>query len=235
MSGQSKNDPRLMSYNAVRRAVGLVGLGLPLSLYLYARLAGDMQPSISEFYYTAMGDVLVGALSAIGIFLIAYKGYPREAGERLSDRVVATVAGLGAIGVALFPTSNKTGTTCTPQDCIQTGITGHPEWLHLDSAAVFFIAMALFCFFLFPKGNLKAGKSRLGSPANVIYFVCGTLIVVAIGAMALFWLVSEPTKLVWGQNNYIFWFETLGVVAFAVSWLTKGKIIAGLRALGVRP
>ncbi|MFV2038602.1 MAG: hypothetical protein ACC646_13515, partial [Paracoccaceae bacterium] len=150
MSVQTKNDPRLMSYNAVRRAVGLVGLGLPVSLYLYARLARDMQPSISEFYYTAMGDILVGALSAIGVFLIAYKGYPREKGERLSDLVLATFAGLGAIGVALFPTSNKTGTTCAPSACVQTGITGHPEWLHLGSAAVVFTAMALFCFFLFP-------------------------------------------------------------------------------------
>ncbi len=84
---ETTKDPRIMGYNSVRRALGLVGLGLPASLIFYALIVpGGMQPSISEFYYTAMGDVLVGSLCAIGIFLIAYKGYAREPGEKRAIR-----------------------------------------------------------------------------------------------------------------------------------------------------
>ena len=68
----------VLSYLAVRQCLGLLGLSLPVSLYLYARVfGGAMQPSISEFYYTSMGDWLVGTLCAIGVFLFAYKGYAR--------------------------------------------------------------------------------------------------------------------------------------------------------------
>ena len=53
----------VMSYLAVRRALGLLGIALPLALYAYARPFGyGMQPSISEFYHTQMGDVVVGSL-----------------------------------------------------------------------------------------------------------------------------------------------------------------------------
>lgn len=72
-------DAPVPSHLAVRRALGLLGLALPASLCLYARpLDYGMQPSIPEFYHTRMGDFLVGCLVGIGIFLIAYKGYPQQ-------------------------------------------------------------------------------------------------------------------------------------------------------------
>ena len=191
MSNNSSPDPRVMGYRAVRRALGIVGLGLPISLYVYAKLADNMQPSVSAFYYTEMGDILVGALCAIGIFLIAYKGYPRKKGERLSDRVVATIAGAGAIGVALFPTPYKGDTLCQTGACVNTGITSHPDWWHYGSAGVFFVCLALL----------------------------------------LYWRVSEQTKDVLAGYYYVFWFEALAIAAFAASWLTKGKSLAGLKSL----
>lgn len=32
-------------------------------------------------------------------------------------------------------------------------------------------------------------------------------------------------------GNFVFWFETLGVFAFATAWLTKGNIIGGVANL----
>ncbi|NKW72012.1 DUF998 domain-containing protein [Rhodobacteraceae bacterium R_SAG10] len=231
MSNNSSPDPRVMGYLAVRRALGIVGLGLPISLYVYAKLADNMQPSVSAFYYTEMGDIMVGALCAIGIFLIAYKGYPRKKGERLSDRVVATIAGAGAIGVALFPTPYKGDTLCQTGACVNTGIPSHPDWWHYGSAGVFFVCRALFCFFLIPKGARNDDNSVAWTRANLIYFTCGSLIVFSILALLLYWRVSEQTKDVLAGYYYVFWFEALAIAAFAASWLTKGKSLAGLKSL----
>ena len=66
----------VISYMNLRRAIGFIGVGLPFALLLgefiirsfYANAAGP-QPSISEYYYTAMRGVFVGSMCAIGTFL----------------------------------------------------------------------------------------------------------------------------------------------------------------------
>lgn len=244
------DDARVLSYLAVRRALGLLGIVLPAALYVYARLLGyGMQPSISEFYHTHMGDFLVGCLIAIGIFLIAYKGYPRQEGEALSDQVVSTVAGLGAIGVAMFPVVPPDLLACPPGaafsvadtdpvrivTCPVQGFVTHWTafaWIHFASAAVFFVCLAIFCFFLFPKGDLRPdGRIDWKAPNNRIYLICGILILASIGFVGAYALSPPETQALLGRHNYIFWCETVGVVAFAVSWLTKGKLRRGIAEL----
>lgn len=237
------DDPQVMSYLAVRRALGLLGLALPVALYAYARLFGyGMQPSISEFYHTHMGDVLVGSLVAIGVFLIAYKGYPRQPGEAFSDRWVATIAGLGAIGVALFSAVPPTLTEC-PADAIYppegTPIQGAVThwcsfaWIHFASAAVFFICLAIFCFRLFPRGDTHPdGSIDWTTAKNRIYFVCGVAILVSIAALLVYALVGDGAKEALRRFHYVFWWETVGVIAFAISWLTKGKIVQAVTGSG---
>src|SRR6266699_115645 len=73
-------DPRIISYQTLRRAVGFIGVGLPFVLALGDILIfhGDgVRRSVSSYYHTPMRGVLVGALWAIGVFLFAYKGYDR--------------------------------------------------------------------------------------------------------------------------------------------------------------
>lgn len=243
-------DARVLSYLAVRRALGLLGLILPGALLGYAVLLGyGMQPSISEFYHTHMGDFLVGCLIAIGIFLIAYQGYPRQPGEALSDRWVSTVAGLGAIGVALFPVVPPDLAACPPGasfgvvetdplrtvTCPVQGFVRHWTafaWIHFGSAAVFFLCLAAFCFFLFPKGDRTPdGRIDWRAPNNRIYLICGILIVASIGFLGAYAVSPSQTQMLLGSYNYVFWWETVGVVAFAVSWLTKGKLRHGIATL----
>jgi hypothetical protein len=239
-------DARVLSYLAVRRALGFLGLLLPAALYLYARVLGyGMQPSISEFYHTHMGDFLVGCLVAIGVFLIAYKGYPRQPGESFSDQWVSTIAGLGAIGVAFFPVVPLDLAACppggvfpivadTPRDLtcpIQGFVTHwtHFAWIHFASAAVFFLCLAVFCFFLFPKGDLKPdGSIDWSAPNNRVYLICGSLLVASIVFLGLYAVLPASAKATLGGFHYIFWWETVGVVAFAISWLTKGKLRKGV-------
>lgn len=73
----------------MQQLLGYLGLALPISMILYAMMSGTgLQPSISDFYFTPMGDVLVGTLCAIGVFLLCYRGYAPLIRQRISDRQV---------------------------------------------------------------------------------------------------------------------------------------------------
>ncbi|KIT16690.1 DUF998 domain-containing protein [Jannaschia aquimarina] len=238
VSSSADHDELVSSFLAVRRALGLAGLSLPILLYGHARFwpGGQMQPSISEFYHTVMGDILVGVLVAIGLFLIAYVGHRPQKGDKLTDWWVSTVAGVGAIGVALIP-ALPAGTDCDafpPPEVVQ-GFVGH--WctplgaLHFISAAVFFLAMALICLFLFPKN--AAGEVRyFDEPGNATYLACGIALIASIVGLAIFFFIAD-TDLgqALAERNIVFWLETLGVLAFAIAWLTKGNILAGVGSL----
>ena len=234
-SSSAGHDELVASFLAVRRALGLAGLALPLLLYIDARLlpGGQMQTSISAFYHTPMGDVLVGILVAIGIFLITYMGHKPNKGDRLTDWWVSTIAGIGAIGVALFPTlpSEADCASFEPPTVIQGIVIHWCQWwgpIHFVSAIVFFVCMALFCLCLFPK-NAKGEVHYFDEAGNTTYFVCGVLLLAAIGGLLLYFFIRNTSL---GQSlgaaNFVFWFETLGVVAFAVAWLTKGNLIGGV-------
>lgn len=226
---QRQANALVMEYIHVRQALGYLGFFLPLSLLGYGLLSGHgMQSSISAFYYTHMGDVLVGTLCAIGIFLFAYKGYARRRGEVLSDKWLARSAGLGAMGVALFPVHPAAHQPQLAQiSTINLGIEHHPDLLHFASAAVFFACMALFCICVFTKGSRDEHGAPLWDADRVIYTSCGGLIIAAMLAM-LPYSLSDNIKATLAPYNYIFFCETIGVFAFATAWLCKGK---GLRLL----
>src|SRR5258708_1137366 len=100
-------DSLVMSYLGLRKAIGIIGLMLPFLLAIGnffaqpllrdAKPLRGLQDSISHYYYTDMGNVFVGSLCAIGIFLLSYRGYEKH------DRVAGTLACIFAVGVALFP------------------------------------------------------------------------------------------------------------------------------------
>ena len=170
MTNEATEDPRIIGYNSVRRALGLLGLALPVTLFFYGLTITDNKPtSISDFYHTEMGDFLVGSLCAIGIFLIAYRGYSRG-GEFFGDNWVAILAGAGAIGVALFPTPYKFGEICNGADCHVTGFTFDTECLHILSTCVFFACLAIFCFVLFPKGTRDENSRAHKQVENLTYY-----------------------------------------------------------------
>lgn len=241
------DDPRLdLHFLAVRQGIGLLGLILPLALYIYGRSGtGRMQPSISEFYYTAMGDVFMGCLVAIGVFLISYRGYrAKPARFPLGDRGTSIIAGLAALGVALLPAGvDPVVARCivaaapgpcagtAPDPTLLTGLHFITGPLHFACAGVFFAALAYFCLVLFPMGGQRRPE---GGPAlsveHTTYYVCGTVLIASILA-ALAYLVL-PFKDQMRAVNYIFWVETAGVLAFSLAWLVKGDALR--QPLGLR-
>ena len=82
----------VFSYLTLRNLIGLSGLLLPLILVTTTgRTATDrwIEPTISDYYYSSNGDVLVVSLSILGVFLITYKGYTWR------ENALTTLAAIG--------------------------------------------------------------------------------------------------------------------------------------------
>ncbi|MGV9362434.1 DUF998 domain-containing protein [Amycolatopsis sp. NPDC003731] len=186
------------SYLFLRRAIGLIGLALPFVLILGKQLVqgGDLLGSLSSYYYTDLRDVLVGAMCAVGVFLLAYYGHDYV------DNIASTVAGLGAIGLALFPT--------TPGHDV-TGWDRTVGVLHLAFAAVFFLSLAYFCLRLFPHDGEQPEKF------GALYRVCGGVILACLVLIALAKYLGLTPDL-----HPALWLEAVAVEAFGVAWAVKG-------------
>lgn len=240
------NDRLAMHFLAVRQGVGLLGLILPTVLLIYAQGdAARMQPTISDFYYTAMGDVFVGIVIAIGVFLISYKGYAeRPPRFRLGDFEMSLIAGTAAVFVALFPTpfagdTNLCLDTTTdaiaacgtePGQTILTGLLYVAGPVHLLSAAIFFLSPAYFCLVLFPMGGKRtADGSAAWSFEHIVYWAAGWTILACILAIAVIFGFGLETLV---EAGAIFWAEAIAVYAFAIAWLVKGNMLT--RPLGMR-
>lgn len=139
-----------LSNQAHRRLIGYLGLALPILLYLLAGIRRTLPlqpwqllPSVSAYYYTGAVGVFVGVLFALSLFLFSYRGYKSQ----VADRILGAIAGLSALGVALFPTAAPSGVI-------------EPTWwrpfmhaVHLSSAAVLFGSFVLFALWLFRKSE----------------------------------------------------------------------------------
>ncbi|MGH3859237.1 DUF998 domain-containing protein [Actinokineospora sp.] len=203
------------SYLYLRRAIGLIGLALPPVLILGKILldGGGLQNSLSGYYYTGMRDVLVGAMWAVGVFLFCYRGYS------VVDDWVANIAGISAIGVAIFPTSPSGGPNVSAADDKLLG------YVHVAAAAVFFLSLAYFCLFLFTRQDGE-NPGEHSEARNKVYVACGVAIVVCIGLIPVIaYLFDNETKAL----HPALWLESGAVLAFGVAWATKGKAIAILK------
>ena len=147
----NSDDSLVISYLSLRKAIGVIGIAMPIVLPLGKIIlqSPGILSSISSYYYSIMGDVFVGSLCAIGVFLLSYHGYERK------DDIAGKIAGIAAIGVALFPVAPDLGATAKQM------MIGN--W-HLTFAAVFILTLAYFSLFLFrktkPNSQLTAQKKQ---------------------------------------------------------------------------
>lgn len=199
-------DSLVHSYLFLRRAIGFIGIGLPVVLVVGVLLVEqEFLDSISGYYYSPMRDVFVGSMCAVGAFLLSYRGY-----DRLDD-ITSAAAGVAAVGVALFPT--------TPKDS-HTPFQGVIGVVHLVFAAVFFLALAYFCLVLFTKSDKEHPTPRK-LQRNRVYVVSGWVI---LGCLALIVVVN---LLPHTELHLALWLESAAILAFGLAWLTKGEAILG--------
>lgn len=206
----ASNDALVISYLGLRKAIGIIGTLLPFVLAFGKVLleSPGIQPSISAYYYTLMRDVFVGSLCAIAVFLMSYRGHERQ------DDIAGDFACAFALGVALFPTAPELDPT-TQQTIISA--------VHHVSAAAFFLTLAFFSLVLFRKTNPNFTPTPRKLQRNVVYTVCGYTILACVALIALQALLPETPPL--KRLDPVFWLEAAAVVAFGLSWLTKGEAI----------
>ena len=200
-------DPHVLSYMTLRKAVGYVGILLPFALAAgnWLLFSGGLEQSVSDYFYTGMRGVLVGGLSVIGAFLLAYHGYDRW------DSLFSNAAGAGAVGVGLFP---------TPPDNPSTGAT-IAGYLHFASGTIMFISLIVIALWLFRKTGPGA-PTRVKQLRDQVYLICGLVMLVSL---ALAGIVSLPFAAGLNPINPVLWLETIAIVAFGVSWLVKGQAV----------
>lgn len=196
----------LISYLLLRKLIGALGIALPFVVAIGALIISQttILPSISDYYHTVMRDLFVGILFAIAIFMLSYRGY-----ERVDDRA-GDIACVSAIGIAVFPVAPAGANAA--QEALGN--------LHFASALVFFLTLAYFSLVLFTKSDPSVPPTPRKLQRNRIYRICGWTILACLAAIALVWnFASMPIK----QLQPVFWLESLAVIAFGVSWLTKGE------------
>lgn len=202
------HDTLVHSYLYLRRAIGIIGMALPVVLTVgNLLLNGRLLHSISGYYYSDLRDVYVGAMCAIGVFLLSYRGYGRV------DDLVSNVAAVAAIGVALLPTTPARDATAADQVL---GV------LHVVSAAVFFLSLAYFCLVLFRRTTGEDPTPERKVKRNGVYLVCGVVILVSLALIVVTGMFFQGVT---HELRLTLWLEFAASFAFGLAWLTKGELI----------
>ncbi|HVZ24970.1 MAG TPA: hypothetical protein VG842_02890 [Sediminibacterium sp.] len=218
-----KNELWLHSQDKLRKLVGILGMLLPLLLFVFLWVdMGYMQPlpSISHYYFTRVCGIFILVVGLLGFSLVVYKGWEKE------DFFISLAAGVSALLLLLFPTDNL-GTDCN-QDFSKVYVTilrtsKIRPGFHYACAAIFLGCLAYMSFFLFTKSDLPAGKRPARKVTrNRIYRSCAIVMVFAMMVIisGLAGIIPENW---YTQHSVTFWMETLAIEAFGFSWMVKGR------------
>lgn len=190
-----------IDHRTIKLLVGVIAISLP---FLTSVFAGSAITSISASYYEGgwSESIFVGFLFAISAFLLAYNGSTRP------EMILSKVGASAALGVALFP-------------CECGGHSALVPYVHGVSATVMFLILAIFCRVFFERA-LQKGYPQAKVRAAV-YAACGTAIVLAILALA-FDHFSGGALSRW-ISSFVFYGESVGLIAFGISWLTASRTI----------
>jgi hypothetical protein len=230
-----ERDPLDLSTHGLRQLLGWLGILLPLLCVAWAALFpttvkgpdGEILTvrftSVSAYYYTSSVWAFVGILVGMGLFLFTYKGYKDNA--RNWDFWISTLAGVAAIGVAIFPTK-------PPHELLQ------PFWwsswmgrVHVGSALGLFLQFKVFCWVLFPGKDWRVKEEdrkernwrRLTLSQRVVkywvYYGCGLVILVCLA-----WAGVQLHR-----DRPIFWQEWFALWSFGIAWLRCGQVQWTLR------
>ena len=236
---QEEKNSLVLHFLTLRKAIGFIGIALPVVLVLgenlrdwlapQARAAGRVliELSISAYFHTGMRDVFVGSLCAIGVFLLCYRGYDR------TDNLLAKGAGVCALVVALCPTPEAsreaTEGGVRPPDSV-TFFSGpnapdptYVGYIHFGAALAFFVLLAVMSLTRFTLTDPGSPPTRRKEARNRVYRACGIVILLSLVGIAAAKLLLDAQAE--RTSSFVFWFETIAVMAFGVSWLTKGEAI----------
>lgn len=242
MPKRNLNPNLVISYHRMRQTIGWLGIALPFILltgnyiineYNFLNnesfvmtqcntyIAGNtIKPSISHYYYTTVGELFTGTLSAVALFMFSYRGYPQRDEEIIpSDSFMTNLAGICALGVVLFPTSSE---YCL-SDNVRTFISSETMGcVHYIFAGFFFITLSLISIFNFRRTAKVEDFGKM--PSHNFYKYCGIVMLVCIALILVnsIWIEKKYPELEAYCITFIL--ETIALIAFGLSWLKKGRI-----------
>jgi hypothetical protein len=202
------------SLQRMRTMVGLLALCLPLVLALGKIALGEpaLPGSISAYYYTGMRDVFVGSLWAVGVFMILYRN------GTVDDRVTS-VAGVCAVLVAIFPTA-PAGELASH---------GWVPYVHLAAATTLFMLLAVLAAVRFPVSDPGVAADHAKHVRVAVYRACGAAIALSVGAALVDGALARTGAV---GPGHLFWYESVALMAFGISWLVKSRALPVGRVLG---
>ena len=205
----------IISYNTLRNLIGYGGILLPFVCMAGASLIEGkcIQESVSMYYYSNMRDFFIGLMAVVSLFLMTYKGYCRV------DDLLTTSSGFMGLVLAIFPCmQSKEATELVGIFMLKQGTS---EYVHVISAALFFILLALNSIFLFTRSRLKwKDFSCRKKVRNIIYISCGIIILASLALLAILTMVLGTAYVTAHRIPLIL--EIIMLAAFGVSWLVKG-------------
>ena len=233
----------IISYLTLRQSIGYTGALLPFALGALARwiFGTPLQSSLSAYYHTDVRSVFVGTLCVLGAFLLSYKGY--EARPRIhcrswwdtvrrivTDNVAANVAGVCAIGLAMFPTAPaSTGVGVGP---VLSDTVKLVSAVHLGFTVVFFLALVYMSAALFTMTEFDTKARGRKVDRNRVYKTCAAVMALCLVLIVVVKFRKMDSLL--GLSNPVFYLESGAVVAFGVSWLVKGRTLGILQDRNAR-
>lgn len=209
---ESTEDPHQFSGKKLQFIIGILGMIFPFILIIGAKLIGDcgwVQETISAYYHTVMRDAFVGILCAVALAFIVYRGH------HTYDYYLTNVAGLLALGVAFFPTD----VTNKDIGCFIDFGVKYPTlyaWIHVSCALLLFLLLAFISRYIF---TLSRNETR-----NRVYRICSYFMAGAIVLILLYQLIKGDYPFI-DQLEPVFILEAIVLMAFGVSWLTKGGLL----------
>jgi hypothetical protein len=198
----------LATYTRIRRGMALLAFALPLALWLGGLwlFATPAQPSMSAYYHAHpdLRDTLVGVLTAMGFFLMFYKGR-----TGLEDGLL-DLAGFCALGIAYCEMT--VGSDCAPS---------HGASLHGAFAVTFFVAIAVVAV-LGARSARSCATFRELPRRQLWYRVAVAMMLgsMAVQLVAKFVLPADFEQALC-QRNLTFWVEAIAVWGFAIYWLLQ--------------
>jgi len=217
--------PEVISYYTMRRAIGILGITLPLILLAGSFLLGacnEVQNSISTYYYTNMRNIFVGFNCAVALFLFAYRGHD------WMDNLAGYLGCIFVLGVAFLPCS----VSSPDQPCLLIASAQNPlvGKLHNMNALLYFIILIVYSLLLFPKTHMdmvtgeKMYMGRQKKKRNVVYYICGSIMTASLLLIiANMWFLGNLYPGLKSLNP-VFWLESIVLLSFGISWLTKGQL-----------
>jgi hypothetical protein len=209
------------NYRKLRTRMGVITLAFPVVVIAMGIYWGiGVQATLSDYYFAGEPhgtriDVFpvrlwfCGILFAVGVFLFKYRGFSKNEDRWLS------VAGLFALGVAIFPMTTDKGTDWKIFQQL-----GMP-WLsvHGVCAVLAFacIAVVILWYSDSTLSQLKKSNPKAHKVFKTAYVSIGIYMVLAIGTSVLLHYLNEQ------HGSYILFAEWSGIWAFAAYWFVKNR------------